>query len=48
MFHNNLFYLGFGIAQVATMKIIKVLIQTNVFVANYHAYLQKTMNHGYV
>lgn len=48
MFHTHLFNQGFGTAQVAIMKIIKVLIQTNVFVANYHAYLQKTMNHGYV
>jgi hypothetical protein len=48
MFHNNLFYLGFGIAQVANMKTVQLLIQTNVFVANYHAYLQITMNHGNV
>ena len=48
MFHNNLFYLGFGTAQVASMKTVQLLIQTNVFVANYHAYLQITMSHGNV
>ena len=48
MFPTNLFYLGFGIAQVASMKTIQVLIQTNVTVANYHEYLQITMSHGNV